>query len=149
MNIQSGDCDLRRIDEFLSADRAGLEEDHLLAHLDVCAACREYMETRAADADNWADAAELLKPGRFDYASSTEYSLASTGCERVDQSAAATSIVDSLLPSDDPARIGRLGNYEVTGVKVAGGSGLVLTATDTALDRVLALHVLADHPCHR
>ena len=51
--------------------------------------------------------------------------------------------LDFLAPSDDPRSLGRLGPYEVLSVIGQGGMGIVLKAFDSALDRAVALKVLA------
>ena len=55
------------------------------------------------------------------------------------------SVLNSLAPSDDPHRLGRLGGYEISGVVGVGGMGVVLKAIDPALDRVVAIKVMAPH----
>jgi serine/threonine protein kinase len=48
-----------------------------------------------------------------------------------------------LAKSDNPAMIGALGRYEVKRVIGAGGTGIVLQAVDTELNRTVAIKVLA------
>ncbi len=116
MNAHTRGCDHQRIDDFLNSDHVGLEDQQLQDHLDCCAACRKYLESQAAEPDSWSNAAELLQPGEFDQASSADYSVATIGYQRVNRPIAIQSVLDSLLPSDDPHRLGRLGGYEVSGV---------------------------------
>jgi uncharacterized protein (TIGR03067 family) len=148
MNAPTKDCDHRRIDDFLDSNRVGLEDKQLLEHLNTCTACREYMETQAADSESWTSAGRLLQPGEFDHASSDEYSLATSGSGRIDTPAAIQGVLDLLAPSEEPSRLGRLGTYEVSGVIGAGGMGVVLKAVDPALDRVVAIKVMAPHLAH-
>ncbi len=48
-----------------------------------------------------------------------------------------------LSPSTDPYSLGRIGHYEVLEIIGKGGFGIVLRAFDEALQRVIALKVLA------
>ena len=50
-----------------------------------------------------------------------------------------------LAPTDDPRMMGRLGVYEVSGVIGSGGMGVVLKGHDRALERTVAIKVLAPH----
>jgi serine/threonine protein kinase len=51
--------------------------------------------------------------------------------------------LDFLQPSDQPGVLGTLGNYEVREVIGRGGMGVVLKAFDPALDRFVAIKVVA------
>jgi len=145
MNANTSGCDRQRIDDFLNSDQIGLGDAQLVDHLDSCEACRQYIESQAADAESWSTAAEMLQPGEFDRAGTAEYSAATVGCQRIERPIVIQSVLDSLSPSDDPHRLGRLGGYEVTGVVGAGGMGVVLKAIDPSLDRVVAIKVMASH----
>ena len=145
MNTQDNSCDHKRIDAFLNSDHVALDDPQLVDHLDTCAACRNYIETQAAEAERWAKATELLKPTEFDRAGTVGCSAATIGNQRIEQPVAVKSVLDSLAPSDDPNRLGRLGGYEVSGVVGVGGMGVVLKAVDSALDRVVAIKVMAPH----
>jgi serine/threonine-protein kinase len=60
-------------------------------------------------------------------------SAAGSGCEGL----------EFLVPSENPAYLGRLGPYEVVGALGEGGMGVVLKAFDPSLSRVVAIKVLA------
>ena len=129
-------CDPRRIDEFLDSDGYALNDETLMVHLGQCAACREYLESKASSAEDWANAATLLKPVPFDPADAVFPSV-ELAAERPETSLVIQHVLNELNPSDDPSRLGRLGHYEVTGVIGAGGMGVVLKAVDPSLDRVV------------
>lgn len=147
MDTQTNGCDQKRIEDFLNSDRVALD-GQLVEHLDSCVSCREYLETRAAEAVQWTEAARFLKPTEFDHASSNEYSAATIGHQRIAQPVTIQSVLDSLAPTDAPNRLGRLGGYEVSGIVGVGGMGVVLKAVDPALDRVVAIKVMAPHLAH-
>ncbi len=72
-------CDLKRVQDFLSSDHYHLEDSDFMAHLDVCPACREYLEAQAGEPERWKQASQLLKTHEFDQASSADFSAA-TNC---------------------------------------------------------------------
>ncbi len=143
MKTNTHDCDPQRIDAYLDSDRVEPEDAGLAEHLERCESCRAYLESRAGDAETWAHAATLLCPSEFDNASTVEFSSAFANTLKVEQSAVIRQVLQLLAPTDDPHRLGRIGEYEVTGVVGAGGMGVVLKAVDPALDRVVAIKVMA------
>lgn len=145
MNARTDRCDRQRIDQFLASAPDKSSDVSLVAHLEVCSDCRDYMEQSAADPQTWSEAAACLLASEFDRSSSVEYSAASMEFGKPDVPTSIQSVLDSLTPSDDPNRLGRLGGYEVSGVVGVGGMGVVLKAFDTALDRVVAIKVMAPH----
>ncbi|MFN3167693.1 MAG: protein kinase domain-containing protein [Phycisphaeraceae bacterium] len=148
MNTHTHDCDHKRIDAFLDSDRFGIEDRELTDHLGRCQACRAYLESRAASRGTWADAAAMLAPSAYDQASTVECSAAFPGPPRVEQPALIRQALKTLAPTDDPHRLGRIGEYEVTGVVGAGGMGVVLKAIDPSLDRVVAIKVMSPYLAH-
>ena len=113
-------------------------EAEILDHLGTCESCQAAMERIAADQDVWADIKCNLDEVRFK----------SVGCETTDladvgESRDLTFIKNILAPTDDPSKIGRLGNYEVCGIIGRGSAGIVVKALDTRLNRFVAIKILA------
>jgi|GEM_PF-2267097 len=141
-NQHSQPCSRQRADQFLNSDDYRLEDAELIAHLDTCDQCCEYIDSQAATPEVWSNLSTLLKPGEFDEAGVPEFSAATIG--HIGQKpVAAQDVLDALTPTDDPHKLGRLGNYEVTGIVGVGGMGVVLKAIDPSLDRVVAIKVIA------
>jgi serine/threonine protein kinase len=145
MSSEAHHCDQQRIDAFLQSKQTQIADKELIAHLDICRNCRDYMEQQAADHESWGQAAHLLQETEFDLASSTEYSAGVIDLLRVSIPTSIQSVLESLTPSEDPNRLGRLDGYEITGVVGAGSMGVVLKAIDPPLDRIVALKVMAPY----
>ena len=141
-------CDLQRIQDFLNSDHYQLEDADLIAHLDVCPACRKYLEAQAGEPERWVQATQMLQTSEFDQSSSAGFSAATCGGSEISQPVAVKEVLDLLVPSEYPNHLGRLGTYEVTGVVGVGGMGVVLKAIDPSLDRVVAVKVMSPRLSH-
>jgi serine/threonine-protein kinase len=137
-------CDHAALDALL-ADR--LDDDSRLAieqHLDSCSDCRVRLERLAASPELWAQAHESLSSAADDgdHRASSFSSLSSPG---ESDGPRAEHILGFLSPTDDPRMLGRFGGYEISGVIGCGGMGIVLKGLDVALNRYVAIKVLAPH----
>ena len=124
--VDRASCDDDRITAFVDDSMTADELDAFQRHLDDCSRCRDRLERSVAPEAVWAEAAESLSGDWFGS----------------DLSAAASGPVAILDSTDDPTMLGRLAGYEIRGVIGHGGSGWVLKARDTSLDRYVAIKVL-------
>jgi serine/threonine protein kinase len=129
-----------RSEELLKGELTDPKLREFETHLEDCERCQQNLEQAAAGLDVWSEASQFL--GEDAYRNSLQNS---SGDLRPIASAQAKQVLQSLRPTDDPAMLGRLGSYEVSGVVGSGGMGVVLKAVDASLDRTVAIKVLAPH----
>ena len=147
MNAKPTQCDDSRIARFVNSELTADEEQLLEHHLNTCPKCSARLDESTADAVAWRETAELLRDEPIDL------EPLSSVLSKVDDDAVALHVVDDgvrrvlelLHPTDDPQMAGRIGAYEVAGVIGSGGNGVVLKGHDRALDRYVAIKVLAPH----
>ncbi len=134
-------CDANLVDLFLVDQLGDDEQAAFEQHLESCSSCRQQLEERAAGADRWSEVREFLSSD--DDAALQE----SSGMEADGHEVATTTdaVLRMLAPTDDPRMLGRLGGYEIAGVVGRGGMGVVLKGFDAALNRYVAIKVLAPH----
>jgi hypothetical protein len=128
-------CDLTHLKLAIDDRLHGDAQQELAAHLESCRDCRVQLESLAAGRDWWDKAKSHLAPE-----TETETSAFATpgGQAPVDQP-----WLGFLTPLDDQRFLGLLGPYHVTDVIGSGGFGVVLKAFDPALNRYVAIKVLA------
>jgi serine/threonine protein kinase len=141
-------CELRRIELFLAQQLSEEEQAALEQHLEECGDCRSALEQQAARGDTWAAARAALRSDE----ATADGGLPRVGCSAFDAPGDEAEDFDDsdsalswLTPSDDPRMLGRLGTYEIAGVIGRGGMGVVLKGLDSALNRYVAIKVLAPH----
>lgn len=138
-------CHPEAIELFLQQKMSDNEQTEFEIHLDQCCDCRQQLEAAAASGDIWASVRDSLQDETLtlEYPGEDDSALdVGTGNEA---SFSHSSVLNLLAPSDDERMLGRLGTYEIVGVIGAGGMGVVLKALDPALNRYVAIKILAPH----
>lgn len=138
-------CNSEQIELFLQQKLSGKEQTAFEMHLDECTECRRRLEAAAACDDIWTGVRDSLRGEQLppNWLQSGESSLDSARGDDVPSSH--EMVLGLLAPTDDDRMLGRLGTYEVVGVIGSGGMGVVLKAFDAALNRYVAIKVLAPH----
>ncbi|MFN0056655.1 MAG: protein kinase domain-containing protein, partial [Planctomycetales bacterium] len=147
MTEHSTTCDATALDRLLDGQLNDAARVALESHLEGCAACCARLEESAAAPAEWVAARQSL--------SSIDELPVQDG---LDQSQAgdagrfgegdvprAEHIRSFLTATDDPRMLGRFGGYEIAGIIGCGGMGIVLKGLDVALNRFVAIKVLAPH----
>ena len=104
--MRTSQCDRDRIDDFFRKELVDADVE-LARHLERCAECRLYFDSQAAPPDVWSEAQRLLRPSKFDLAGSAAFSGGGQGCLATQPRPSIQAILDSLVPSEDPDRLGR------------------------------------------
>jgi len=142
-------CDPERIELFLQQKLSDEEQTAFELHLDDCEDCRRRLEAAAAGDDVWSGVRDSLRGEQLppdglrsgDPALDAGLDSATGG----DASFSHDTVLKLLAPTDDDRMLGRLGTHEVVGVIGSGGMGVVLKGFDAALNRYVAIKVLAPH----
>jgi serine/threonine-protein kinase len=136
-----------RIEQFLDGRLGSEESRQIELHLDSCAVCRDRLESAAAEKSYWSEAATHLVDDALDHEFRTSQLLAAEGLASSprEDKPELLRITDYFDPTDDPRMLGRFGGYEIAGIVGSGGMGVVLKGFETALDRYVAIKVLAPH----
>ncbi|MBS0263586.1 MAG: protein kinase [Planctomycetes bacterium] len=141
MQIDPDLCDETALDALLADRLADLERVAVERHLESCVACRDRLERLAAAPALWAEAQVSLSTAADD---ARESGVASA-LGRETEGLRPEHILRFLSPTDDPHMLGRFGGYEISALIGCGGMGVVLKGLDVALDRYVAIKVLAPH----
>jgi hypothetical protein len=128
---QIDSCDPGRLQQLADGSLAAPELTALEEHLHGCPQCQSALDGLAA-ANPWLGAVQRYLGA--DAARPETIAPPHTG-----------TALDFLAPSDWPDSLGRLGTYEVKGTLGRGGMAVVLKAIDPALNRTVAIKVLAVH----
>lgn len=125
-------CDTAQLQRLIDEDLTDAEQASVALHVDTCVMCRQQLERLAGDETWWHQSREFLSGLPDDAASKL------SGAESPESLS-----LDFLDPSDNPAMLGRLGEYDVLEIIGRGGMGVVLKGYDHDLNRYVAIKVLA------
>ncbi len=156
-NPQQGECDQRKLHGYLDDTLSESEQLRVEQHLCQCESCRNVMRDSAADQEWWGEAGEYLRNDRWDDVATTSVVMKNAdpdGTPQVgDEPASEFSdrhlplamrqVREWLDPTDDPHMLGRFGGYEIVGIIGQGGMGVVMKGYEPALNRFVAIKVLA------
>ncbi|MDP7018178.1 MAG: protein kinase, partial [Pirellulaceae bacterium] len=143
---RTDNCDEQRLTAYLDDALSAATVMEVEEHLSACGDCRDLLERSAGDRAQWTRARRLLQNDRFDREPTPElFPRGEYDGERkpVEADMLAREIQGWLDPTDDPESLGRFAGYEIAGVVGHGGMGIVLKGFEAALNRHVAIKVLA------
>lgn len=135
-------CDPERLRLLLQERLADLEQSELMDHLDHCRRCQETLEGLAAEKPWWNELPRIAITETWHKAFAI--SADPPPCSPPPGHEIGLPL-DFLDPADDAAHLGRLGPFVITTVLGRGGMGIVFKGIDTALNRPVAIKVLAPY----
>jgi serine/threonine protein kinase len=145
-------CDDQRLSALLrleddSPAARGADIVETSEHVESCHRCQTRLAELAADADEWADAKQLLTSSEAADALEAERQELTGGSALHSAKASWTEAMARQLldPPSHPEMLGRLGRYSVERLIGSGGMGVVFKGFDTELNRPVAIKVLAPH----
>ena len=110
-------------------------------HLAECATCRERVERSIGSKQWWSNVQTSLADNRDDWGHTEDH----VDAKPIVSSKSHQGLLGLLGPTDDPEKLGRIGNYEVSGLLGQGGMGVVFKAFDRSLNRYVAIKMLLPH----
>ena len=135
-------CEKLPLIELLSNQLDETKLASVTKHLDRCEYCQRRLTDLSADATWWREAAQWLENAAIDDEDIDDN--VDDFSEHHGPSAESSLLQSGLMkPPSKPETIGAIGRYDIRRVIGTGGTGIVLQAVDTELDRVVAVKVLS------
>ena len=137
-------CEHDRLQSLLDGELSEYAEAECMSHVESCELCRQQLESLAADAEMWSETKEMLSDVGWVEHRETHHAESDSADEQIGGSRPPwrTRPTLPLAPSDNPAMLGQLGEFDVLEAIGRGGMGIVLKGYDRELNRWIAIKVL-------
>ena len=142
MLARAAQCDHDRLRRLLDGDLSEHDEAVVASHVESCATCRQQLESLAADAEMWRETSDLLSDVDLWRLGTHARPSSDSEADRDEDGTGKSAHPPFLAPSDNPAMLGRLGEFDVLEVIGRGGMGIVFKGYDHELNRWIAIKVL-------
>ncbi len=140
MLVRNTHCDDERLRQLLEGILSAQTEAEVERHIETCDDCRRQLESLAAKEGWWRETRDLLVGAETAKAERLDRQSLVLQQDHVDPPS-----LTFLSPSDNPAMLGRLGEFEVLEFIGRGGMGVVLKGYDHELNRFVAIKVLSSY----
>lgn len=143
MQTLNSQCDAGRLRRLLNDELSSAEQLDVTSHVESCEHCQQQLEQFAAGPDWWAETREFLVETQLDPHRAEDTASARGDAAHVDADEHPQRADLAILsPSDNPAMLGRLGEFDVLEVIGRGGMGVVFKGYDHELNRWVAIKAL-------
>ncbi len=147
--LKKTQCASEKLELFLRGTLGSSETEFLELHLTECDSCARQIQMAAEQGVSWHEAQSLLASDEYDSPQNVAAisSLLSDDHDSMTKHQTAEvlsrEIRGWLDPTDDPRSMGRFAGYEIVGIVGHGGMGIVLKGFEAALNRFVAIKILA------